>query len=349
MADVRISHSLVIAASAIWPPICLTTVGLRFYTRRVNSVTLGLDDWLTIPAVILLTGMAVSALGGVAFHSVGYPTPPPPNPSDPLNSVSYEQQTTRKALWAIELMQIPALGCTKLSFLFFYRRIFRQGKGKIFDVLTITRPSSYWGSLADNAEYCVPISVLQNAYAISDFLLDVIIISFPMPLIWHLHMNMQRKVGLIGVFALGFFTVGASITRMVIYIQSLQVEFSPQTDIDFLLTGANYWSILEAGVGLTSACLPTLYSIFSNWTIKGTARNFSKDSTSQGLHHSSQIEKRNTNAPTASHDGILMSTDITLSSSPIAGPGKDERGTSEDMEMDLFERHKVNAEGPHDV
>ena len=89
--------------------------------------------------------------------------------------------------------------------MFYYRRIFRKGRGQAFNVITLaiisiliiwttgflfafificgTSPSNYWGSLADIAAHCVPLDVMQNAYATSDFLLDGIIIVFPMPLV----------------------------------------------------------------------------------------------------------------------------------------------------------------------
>ena len=114
--------------------------------------------------------------------------------------------TYSQVLWSIELMQIPALGLVKLSFMFFYRRIFNNGRGKVFANLTwgliaviITwiigfffayvfickgHPSYYWLSLADETAYCVNSTNLHLGYAISDFLLDFIILLFPMPLVW---------------------------------------------------------------------------------------------------------------------------------------------------------------------
>ncbi|CAD6578657.1 MAG: hypothetical protein ASARMPREDX12_008926 [Alectoria sarmentosa] len=256
MASERLTAPLVITAAAIWPPVCATVVVLRFYTRKTQTARLGSDDWLTIPALILLVGMCASALRGVALHSVGYPTPKPASPYAESHYASYQQQTTRKVLWSIELMQIPCLGLIKLSFMFFYQRIFAKGKGKAFKgiihgmvsliicwivafffsylFLCKRHPSFYWTSLANEKEYCNNSTQLHLGYAISDFIFDVAILIFPMPFIevWSLHMSTGRKIGVTGVFALGLLTVGASVTRMVIYIQTLDVEYVVKSDID---------------------------------------------------------------------------------------------------------------------
>ena len=52
MAPIHITPPLLIAAGAIWPPVCATVVALRFIARRVQSVQLGIDDWLVLPALV---------------------------------------------------------------------------------------------------------------------------------------------------------------------------------------------------------------------------------------------------------------------------------------------------------
>ena len=52
MAPIHITPPLLIAAGAIWPPVCATVVALRFLARRVQSVQIGIDDWLILPALV---------------------------------------------------------------------------------------------------------------------------------------------------------------------------------------------------------------------------------------------------------------------------------------------------------
>ena len=52
MASERLTAPLVITAGAVWPPVCAAVVALRFYTRKAQTVQLGPDDWLTVPALV---------------------------------------------------------------------------------------------------------------------------------------------------------------------------------------------------------------------------------------------------------------------------------------------------------
>ena len=101
-------------------------------------------------------------------------------------------------------MQILALCCVKLSFIFFYRRIFCVG-GKLqpFNILTTLVNSiivlwtigfffaslfackgnfaAWWTSQATITTECVKTVKLEYAFAVSDFLIDVIVFSLPIP------------------------------------------------------------------------------------------------------------------------------------------------------------------------
>ena len=52
MADLQIHASLVIAAGAVFIPVCTCCVGLRVYARRLHGVQLGADDWTVIAALV---------------------------------------------------------------------------------------------------------------------------------------------------------------------------------------------------------------------------------------------------------------------------------------------------------
>jgi hypothetical protein len=42
----------VLTAGALFPPLCIIAVALRFYTRRVQKLELRLDDWLLLPSLV---------------------------------------------------------------------------------------------------------------------------------------------------------------------------------------------------------------------------------------------------------------------------------------------------------
>lgn len=78
---------------------------------------------------------------------------------------------------------------------------------------------------------------------------------------------------------------------MVIYIQALNAEYAAKSDIDCkcpkpfftsstLMTGLQvlstdgvYWCIIETGLGLTAACLPTLYGLFRTQALESIVRS----------------------------------------------------------------------------
>lgn len=106
--------------------------------------------------------------------------------------------------WSFDLMQVPALASVKLSFLFFYRRIFKTGSGGHFGIISMTLiiivtcwaisfffaylfvckghfSAFYDSTQAVEALYCVHTTPLNNGFAISDVITDLMIILLPIP------------------------------------------------------------------------------------------------------------------------------------------------------------------------
>ena len=108
-------------------------------------------------------------------------------------------------LEAYQFIQILTLGCIKLGALFFYRRIFSTGyKSTAFDtalrismaivILWIvammimngvqcgSHISALWTIDIENyLIYCVHVFPFLNGFAISNFLLDLLILTLPLP------------------------------------------------------------------------------------------------------------------------------------------------------------------------
>lgn len=65
-----------------------------------------------------------------------------------------------------------------------------------------TPPQKSWyseipGRCGDSHEF-------YTGYAVTDLIIDVIVISLPLPVLWKLQLPLGRKVALIAIFALGF-------------------------------------------------------------------------------------------------------------------------------------------------
>ena len=104
------------------------------------------------------------------------------------------------------MMQPLGLGSIKLSFVFFYRRIFVSGNPRsAFSIATFvvigiiaawtisyfftfifvcgTHPSVFWESTKASSAHCFKTSKNLQGYAISDFLTDFFVILLPVPVV----------------------------------------------------------------------------------------------------------------------------------------------------------------------
>lgn len=108
--------------------------------------------------------------------------------------------------FAIQLLTMVCYGFVKLSIIAFYRRIFVVNKRTTFDVITrvtgvviflwvitfiliIIFPCGYhisdnWGSAASQEAHCLVIGYTSlEGLAASDFILDVVILALPIPMV----------------------------------------------------------------------------------------------------------------------------------------------------------------------
>ncbi|KAI0542846.1 hypothetical protein GGR58DRAFT_449825 [Xylaria digitata] len=184
-----------------------------------------------------------------------------------------------------------AYGFIKLSIVFFYRRIFVTSKRDRFDLVTKffialilawtlayifaiafdcdTVWSAHWGSYSDLFQYChggFPVQQIYESLLITDLITDVLIILLPLPKIWTLHLSLTRKAAITGIFLLGAVAVGAAAARLAIFIsqvkRALDPTLDPTLDENQSVSTVMYWSMIEAGLSLIAACLPTTQHLF---------------------------------------------------------------------------------------
>ena len=109
--------------------------------------------------------------------------------------------------WAFMLIQIPALGFVKLSFIYFYRRVFCTGSGltRIFEHITTVVAwiivawavsfffaflficdvnfAAFWTSIRALNTYCGGLLDLQLGFSVSDFITDFFVFVLPLPMV----------------------------------------------------------------------------------------------------------------------------------------------------------------------
>ncbi|KAF4630771.1 hypothetical protein G7Y89_g7365 [Cudoniella acicularis] len=290
---IEFTPGTVAAAAVVFPVLGILLVSLRIRTRIHRVKRLGIEDWLVIPAVLFATGMGLATLIGIAKKTVSYNTPAQKGAYQ-----TYTQETVSEIFWFVEWMQPLALGCIKLSFIFFYRRIFNVGKhASSFNILSYAalglmvvwmlglflavvlicpgHPDAYWGPSAGRAEYCWTTTKFLYALSWSDVGTDLIIILMPIPPIMKLHVTPRKKFAFFAIFGLGALTVAASITRAVFYVRLLNAETTVLRTLDpnMLNTNGIYWMLIETGLALIAVNLPPLYGTVSREGIESAIRS----------------------------------------------------------------------------
>ncbi|GME66101.1 integral membrane protein [Neofusicoccum parvum] len=185
---------------------------------------------------------------------------------------------SRKITLAISICYLAATGLTKISILFFYRRI-----GEIrawfrwtlwvcmaFIVLytiafTLAIPfechplDAYWNKAnplwtMTHDWHCINEGAkMVSAGAISAFQ-DVVACILPMALFWDLRMSRQAKIALAVVFSLGLFTCVVSVIRTV----KIYHLFFETYDVTWAARWAFSLTVLEVDLGLICASMPAL-------------------------------------------------------------------------------------------
>ena len=99
---------------------------------------------------------------------------------------------------------------------------------------------------------CIDETQFYRWNGVANLLIDLLILSLSLPMIWRLNIPLRQKASLTAIFLLGAFVFIASIVR----VTSFQ-EFKPD---DLMYTGvaAAIWTDVEQSIGIVCACLPCL-------------------------------------------------------------------------------------------
>ncbi|OTB18131.1 hypothetical protein K445DRAFT_19695 [Daldinia sp. EC12] len=286
----------VIAAAVALSVVDILVVGLRFWARKAQKQLLGSDDWLMVPATLVTVGMGISQLYGVSQKALGYRTVIPDG---------YKGNPFELLEWTFFLMLPIATGCMKASLLLFYKRVFviQKQSGintllKAFIVFTVAWIIAFffamffkcgrdlwalWDSQVEFQAHCSSNSNLILSLCITDFITDVLIISIPIPLVLRLQLSPSKKLGVCLVFLLGAGTLVASIIRFVLMAGSYLGTINITNDSILGTTACLYWGMIECGVGVVAACLPTIHFFLRRriWepALRSTKSIFSSQST----------------------------------------------------------------------
>lgn len=218
---------------ALFTPLQLVVVVLRFVARRLTARRHGIDDWLVITCLLsqfIATGIAIGQYtwaihcgemlmklakgalinGGVGYHSAWLAIY---HPSLVTSFLKY--------LMAIATWYFVTCGLGKLAICVFYRTLYPQRS--VLIILCITAGiiictaiatsianlagcmpfSASWGSTEEQAANCIDKETLYIWASFPNIITDVVLLVLPMPIIWRLHTTKRLKVALTITFLIG--------------------------------------------------------------------------------------------------------------------------------------------------
>lgn len=269
-----------LVVSISMPVLAVIVVALRFYSRVAHNTPASWDDWLIVPATVLTVALGGIMVWGVVDNGLGRPTP-----TAETSGAENQKLLVTKVEYIFLCLELLGFGLVKLSVIFFCRRIFCDVFKNKFDIITkvlitlvvvwsvgftfamIFECGFNFGALFSTAEnlvkHCVKTLKLAEAFVISDATTDLMILCLPLPMIWTLQMSTRRKITATSIFLLGSLATVASIVRMIVYLKYVYAAYPPP-DRDLTITKLLFWSLIELGLGVLAACLPTLRLLFTN-------------------------------------------------------------------------------------
>ncbi|KAK1138445.1 hypothetical protein N8T08_002501 [Aspergillus melleus] len=245
--------SSLLAVAIVFPIIGTIAVAVRLYGSLAKHRKLFADDYIAVLAQLAAWGISIdmyvaAALGGVDNAS-----------TDVLSATTI----FLRALWIEGLPLITSLVLVKTSLLLFYRRIFVTPAFRLATQVLAADPiTAVWNPMATN-----PLRYDYNTYSIAfaamSMIFDVIVLCFPIPVIYKLQMSTVQKFQVLGIFWLGIFCcISSAIRFYYIYSDIRRSVASMGADRYTSSATATTWAIVEPNMSILAACLPTYGNVF---------------------------------------------------------------------------------------
>ncbi|KAI2465644.1 hypothetical protein F4781DRAFT_408416 [Annulohypoxylon bovei var. microspora] len=275
----------VVAAAIALSVVDIIAVALRFWARKIQRQPPKADDWLMIPATMMTVGIGIAEIYGVSQRGLAYRTVIPAGYTGSTSDLVTPQLMLKSQVEFSYLLMLPlALACMKASFLYFYVRVFAIQKHSAINKLLIGciiliaawavafffatlfecdhNFWRIWNSETEFEERCSYTINLVLILCITDFVTDVFIILIPVPLVLRLNLSTPKKISVCLMFLLGGVTVVVSLIRLIMMAGSFVGNFDMTDDNILGVTACMYWGMVECGVGVFAACLPTIQFLF---------------------------------------------------------------------------------------
>ncbi|KAF2126486.1 integral membrane protein [Dothidotthia symphoricarpi CBS 119687] len=311
-----------------------TLVALRFLARRIRKTKVWWDDAAAVVSLMFTFGMLAMhityANHGMRYHMIEIP----------LANTTF----IAKQLVAYQAVYYAAMASIKMSYLWFYLRIFPQPEFRKWIWICMGLIGAYWlGSMLQIFLICTPFEMNWNptisdghcasyniafvTIGIFNMITDLIIMLLPIPFIRKLQMAVGTKLGLAAIFGIGLFVTAITVIRINVL---LNVDF---TDLSYSMPDAVFWSVAEPAVAIINCCVATLRPLLK---IISPSRlwSFSEGNATDRAGYSHGIDSRHKlrNQLAAEHDEypLTCTEDGMTNMVFISGDGKGLHGAKSD-------------------
>lgn len=248
----------------------LTTifVGLRFLARQARNVHVWWDDVMSfvgVASVIALLGIMMN------LYEIGM--------GSDMWSIKHENITRIFLLmWVAMFLYGVARTVSRVSIMLFYFRIFENTPGRrlriavlVLDVLSCSalillvlfpcRPISHFWDRWDGEHEgtCLDFYGEAVGIGIKDIIVDVIIITLPLPWISKLNLNRKKKIMSCILFSVGLCVIIVSAGRIAV-VDKFVHSTNPTVDMMDLAI----LSVVELSLGIICACLPSVKPLLNS-------------------------------------------------------------------------------------
>ncbi|KAI1351305.1 hypothetical protein F5Y01DRAFT_304789 [Xylaria sp. FL0043] len=277
----------IIVVDIVFTTIALTFLGLRFWSARCSGRKFALDDLFVLVgfsgAILLVFSGFWGAVSGLGKH---------------ITELKLDQITRLvKNLLVAEFGYLLGTFGIKMSMLCLYHRIYatptfrrwnycamallviylgkynRRNQFPFHSIIRLLTPDVTVGFIPLFLTNCIPLSqywdpqpggwcrdtiIGDNATVAVNLVLDFIVLTLPLPILWRLRMSVRDKLTVTALFGFGFVTIALVIWRLV-------VTEKTRGSLDWTASLCQVGEIaqLEILLGITAVCIPTLGPLFN--------------------------------------------------------------------------------------
>ncbi|KAJ5291527.1 integral membrane protein [Penicillium angulare] len=283
MATLVSKQIAVIVSFVILNLLAIIAMGIRFYSIRVVRRQIKRHDILCIVSLVMLFAYSIDLLvatvdGGIGLHVTQV--------SLPTMEVGLKTFTTKGFRWSAYAVMVAVC-------LFFI--------ASITTTLRLCRPiASNWNKSIPSQ--CGDEMTAELAAAAFNMALDVGIVFLPLPVIWGLQMDIQKKAAVMATFGLSLGIAAINLARIIQVLRCSLADFTYCTANSAILT------VAEMAVGIMVASVP----MFGAVVFPERRRRFNKGYRYEPKSHSTLTRLKNSRQQSATQASIDTTLDQIL-------------------------------------